>query len=311
MAIKANNQITARQGTAQKKGFSAIINGEEARKMIERNISDPQRTAAFISTLVSVVNATPKLKECEPGSIISAALRGEIGMGLSVVLGEYSIVPYVGKNGAIAQFQLGANGLKQICVRTGAYRRIKFRPIREGAFGGYDEFGDPVILWEKNNDAEKPIIGYYGAYELRNGFGQSLYWTHDECLHHANRYAPAFSLDTYNDLLSGKITGWEAKKLRGGSPWYAAPDELPHIKMCLKTVAKQLLSDGLAPKEVLAAIHYDDEEERNPGTVIPEESLPLYDQPIDSTAEETEEPAEAEPKNADDAVLDAEQGFFG
>lgn len=264
MAINAQNHLVQTQ--QGQRGFSAVINSKASREMIDRSVGDPARAARLVSTLISVVNATPKLRDCEPGSIISAALRGEIGMGLSLALGEYSIVPY----GKIAQFQIGANGLKQICVRTGVYRRIKFSEIREGAFAGYDDFGDPMILWSKNNDPEKPIVGYYGAYELRNGFEQSLYWTHEQCLHHADRYAPAFKLEKYNDLLSGRITGYEADRLRGGSPWYAAPDELAHIKMCKKTIAKQLLGDGLAPKEVTQAIRVDDAEERNPGTFIPE-----------------------------------------
>ena len=269
MAINAQNHLVqTRQASTQ--GFSAIINSPVYRQKIEEIINDPARAAQFISTVVSAVNSNPKLKLCEPGSIINAALQGEIAMGLSLALGEYSIIPYNGKNGYVAQFQLGANGLKQICIRTGKYRRYKNSEIRDGAFTGYDSFGDPIIDWSKNHNPEMQIIGYYCGYELMNGFSQTIYWTHDECLHHADRYAKAFSLKTYRDLLSGEITGYEAQKLKSGSQWYAAPDELSHIKMCKKTVAKQLLSDGIAPKEVVKAIRTDDAEEKDPGSVIPE-----------------------------------------
>ncbi|MEE0968309.1 MAG: hypothetical protein U0M06_02915, partial [Clostridia bacterium] len=80
--MKATNQIVPNKtNNGEKKGFSALINSDASRKMIDKSIGDPQRAASFVSTLISVVNANEKLRECDAGSIISAALRGEVGMG--------------------------------------------------------------------------------------------------------------------------------------------------------------------------------------------------------------------------------------
>ena len=257
--------MNANNGIVNKKmGFSTIINAPSSRAMIDKSINDPTAAAAFVSTLISVVNATPKLRDCDAGSIISAGLRGEIAMGLSLALGEYSIVPYGNK----AQFQIGANGLKRLCIRSKQYNRIGFFDVREGEMIGRDpRTREPQFKWKEDDEREKlPIIGYYGFYELNeenNLFFQSIYWTRDKVLRHADRYSKAFSYDKYQKLINGELSADEVARLQGGSPWYGYPDSEPHMKMCLKTIAKQLLTDGLAPKEVRQAINVDNAEERS------------------------------------------------
>lgn len=263
--MQANNSITGRG----KVGFSTVINAPSTRAMIDKSISDPSAAAAFVSTLISVVNATPKLKDCDAGSIISAGLRGEIAMGLSVALGEYSIVPY----GNRAQFQIGANGLKRMCIRSKQYSAIGFFDVREGEMVGRDaRTRTPIIQWKEDEARENlPIVGYYGFYQLNeenNNFFQCIYWTREKVLRHADRYSKAFSYEKYQKLLNGELSVEEVAKLQSGSPWYGLPTSEAHTKMCLKTIAKQLLNDGLAPKEVRSAINVDNAEETSGEPVI-------------------------------------------
>ena len=129
--MRGTNQIQAAGGAAptqQKKGFSSIITMPSNKGMIEKCVGDPARAASLISTLISVVNSNTSLQRCRPETIISAALRGEIGMGLSLALGEYGIIPY----GDIATFQLQAKGLERLAIRSGSYREINFFDVREG-----------------------------------------------------------------------------------------------------------------------------------------------------------------------------------
>ena len=300
--MRGTNQIQTASANAQMqnkpRGFSTIITMPSNKTMIEKCIGDPARAASFISTLISVVNSNYKLQKCRPETIISAALRGEIGMSLSLALGEYGIVPY----GDIATFQLQAKGLQRLAIRSGAYSAIDFFDVREGEYEGRDpRTREPKFNWiEDEDEREKlPIVGYYGFYKLNaehNGFFRCIYWTHNQILKHADKYSKAFSLKKYNAMISGELSSDEVKELQSGSPWYAAPDEMAHQKMCIKTIAKQLLGDGLAPKEIIQAIAKDNAQEGSESPVIYGDSFDTFAAPT-TVDESTGEIIEAEAKN--------------
>jgi len=275
--MKASNTLSPRRESGvQGGGFSAFINSPAVRAMIEKSVSNPKTAASLVSTLISVVSANEKLKECDGNTIIAAALRGEVGMGLSLALGQYAIVPY----GNQAAFQLGDKGLRQLAIRSGQYEDIDCFDVREGEYLGRDpRTRRPLFSWiEDEEEREKrPIAGYYAYYQLNqsnNGFFKGLYWSHEKILSHAGRYSKAFELEKYRALLAGELEESEAKKLRGGSPWYDLPDSVPHQKMCIKTLMKQLLSDGFAPLEVQRAIEADDLEEKSGNPMIYSGAVP-------------------------------------
>ena len=259
--MKATNSIT-QQAQNTKPGFTATISGAAVQKMINTALNDPRRAASFTSTLISLVNSNKKLQECEPASIISAALRGE-AMNLSLALGQYSVVPY----GKSANYQLSYKGLAQLATRSGQYRDFGVFDVRAGEYLGNDKrTRQPVIEWKDDDERENlPLAGFYGFYELQNGFFKSVYWSHEKILNHANRYSKAFDKDKYERLLAGKLSkediksvtkSWDrtavsseeaAERIREGSPWYDDPLSEAHQKMCKKTVLIQMLGDGTAP----------------------------------------------------------------
>jgi recombination protein RecT len=279
------------------KTFSSVISGQAMQAMLNKSLADPRRVASFTSTLISTVSASRKLQQCDPNTIIAAALRGE-GMGLSVVLGQYSIVPYK----TTANFQLSYKGLAQLAIRSGEYADIDVFDVRENEFKGYDRNRRPVIEWCEDEEAREksPISGYYGYYELRNGFKKSVYWTHKKILMHANRYSSAFNLEQYEKLQKGELSDSDAWSLRNGSPWYDMPDSEAHMKMCKKTVLKQLLGDGFAPMSIdmRTAMSEDDASEQG-GVIRPEEAffsdseLPFDEPPVDPSKTPAETPEEA------------------
>lgn len=277
--IRPNNQIVQRPQNAavndfddRGKKFTAFINGNAIKNLLTQSLGGPQAAAQVTSTLISQVSANQALQKCQPMTILSAALRGEVGMGLSLVLGDYAIIPY----GDQASFQLQINGLKRLCMNSGAYSKIDVFDVREGEFKGRDSVTrEPIIEWIDDDDLREqlPIVGYYAFYRLNdkyNGFTSTLYWTYEKILKHADRYSKAFSREKYDQLLAGKITGWDAEKLRRGSPWYGDPTDEAHMKMCRKTVLKQLLGDGFAPKSTVlqTALAADDAEERSAEPVV-------------------------------------------
>lgn len=239
--MRATNSIVPQQ---RKQSFSSIINGDSVKTMINKSLGDPRRAASFVSTLISTVAASPQLSSCNPNSIISSALKGE-GMNLSIALGQYSIVPY----GDTANFQISYKGLSQLATRSGQYKDFGVYDVREGEYKGRDmRTRQPIIDWMEDDEREAiPLAGFYGFYELQNGFFKSIYWSHEKILNHADRYSKAFSKEKYENMVNGKISQQDAKGLKSGSPWYDDPLSEAHMKMCKKTVLIQMLSDGVAP----------------------------------------------------------------
>ena len=282
--MQMSNSLSAVRGAAApQKSFSAFVTGNSMQAMLSKACGSPQAAAQVSSTVIRVVSDNPKLRECDWGDIVTAALYGEIGLGLSIALGDYNIIPYLGNTKKSANFQLSAKGITQLAVRSGAYAKIRYGDVREGEFLGRDQSRDPIFRWEPDEEKRLslPIVGYYAHYKLTPVYGgleNWVYMSHEEILAHANRYSPAFKgkLETYRKLVAGKLDSREVWKLQNGSPWFALPDEKPHIKMCLKTVTKQLLSDGMAPKSVRLAIQADEDAEQGEGSIIPSEYAAAY-----------------------------------
>lgn len=259
--MRATNSITKTE--QPKKGFTATISGAAVQNMIMQSLKDPHRAASFTSTLISVVNGSKQLQACNPASIISAALRGE-AMNLSLPLGQYSIVPYKDS----ANYQISYKGLSQLATRSGQYKNFGVFDVREGEYKGRNmQTRDPIIEWVDDEDAREnlPLVGFYGFYELQNGFFKAIYWSHEKILNHADRYSRAFSKAKYEAMLSGKMNKSEVEKLRFGSPWYDEPLSEAHMKMCKKTLMIQMLNDGIAPLSVDMATAIREESETEKG----------------------------------------------
>ena len=264
--MNANNRIAPQ---AKKMSFSQVITSDSMQKMIAKSVSDPRAAARFTATLISVVKSSEKLKECEPQSVIAAALRGE---GYGLILGHgYSIVPY----GSVATFVMQYKGYIQLAMSTGLYADIDCKEIREGEHKGRNRRTGNVevdfSVYETDEEREQhPVVGYYAYFELKDGYFRADYMSVDAILKHADHYSPAFSLETYNKFMAGELDEKEAAKLRKASPWYDVSGG--QEDMFKKTVLRRILNSGYAPlaNEVRSIISVDDDK-----GVIPD--LPVVD----------------------------------
>jgi len=235
----------ANTATAQNARFSVAIQTEGYKRLINQTLQDPNRARRFIANIMSAYSINPVLQECEPASILSCGLLGEsLGLSASPQLGEFYMVPYEDKKAGVkkAQFQIGYIGLKQMAMNTGLYRRIDVISVKKGELIRYDPF--------TGNHGFKPItdpiqraaaetIGYYGYYELINGYKEDSYWSKEEMLYHANRYSKAFNLSDYKNIEAGNVK--QADMWKYSSPWYTAFEAMAH-----KTIIRHLLKT--APK---------------------------------------------------------------
>lgn len=293
------------QKKPQKLGMTAYLNQDAVKAQIN-SIVGSKRGTSFITSIVSATQANPALQECTNPSILSAALLGEsLNLSPSASLGQFWIIPFNNKKKGVkeAQFQLGANGYKQLAMRTGQYRDIDFIAIHEGEYKGRDRFtGKQIFEFIEDDDQREalPIVGYMAYFELLNGFRKVVYWTKTKMEKHADEYSQAFNLEAYKKLKNGEIPASELWKY--SSYWYSNFDG-----MAEKTLIKHLLSKwGILSTELMTAIEADNTVTNEKGERIHVESEENIIE-----AEIVEQPAENTEHSGNKAPTDAASALFG
>ena len=187
--------------------------------------------AAFTSALMAVFNGNDLLKQCEPNSILTAAVQAaSCNLQINPSFGEAYIVPFKGQ----ATFQVGVHGYVQLALRTGQYKALHAGVIHEGEIRGVNPLTGEFIIGEKISDE---VVGYVAHLELVNGFTKTLYMTKGEVEEHAKNYSQSYQAD----------------KKKSWSIWAKNFD-----KMATKTVLKLLLKNwGVKSVELQQALQAD------------------------------------------------------
>lgn len=280
--MKATNSF-APSAKSNTPSFSMAITAPSMQQLMMKSLRNERSVARLTSTLISAVNASEQLKACEPSTIVAAALRGE-GMGLIYGHGYY-VVPY----GTTATYIPSYKGYIQLAMSSGFYADIDCMEIREGEIEGRSRrTGKPIVnLAKYESDEErqsKPIIGYYGYYELKDGTFRFEYWPMDRLLRHADRYSNAFSYEKFKAMQSGEMNPKDVEKLLNGSPWYDPNGG--QDKMCRKTILRQLLNSGYAPLSPEVKTQLMEEASAEDEGMIPD--MPMPERTVASTGEVVE-----------------------
>lgn len=305
----ASTSVTNTQ--PQKVGFATFCANPAVRQNIAGVVGE-KNTQSFIASIVSAVQANKSLAECTNSSIFSAALLGEsLKLSPSPQLGQFFLVPYKNKNGVTeAQFQLGSKGYRQLAIRSGQYRKIVASAVKKGELKSSNPITEeyvfePILDMELRESL--PVVGYYAAFELINGFKKEIYWSKEKMLAHADRYSSAFSLNakggkypkvSYQDYLDGKYPAKD--EWLYSSFWYKDFDG-----MAEKTMLRQLISKwGVMSIDLQRAFTSDMGVLNESGEVKYVDNLP-------EDPAETAETEIAEKANAEELVIeaDAEETF--
>lgn len=157
-----------------------------------------ERKGVFVSNLTAVVANNANLQECEPVTLMFAALKATaLNLPIEPSLGMAHIVPYKNKKRGVteAQFQLGYKGFQQLALRTGQYKIINTTDVRQGEVGKRNRLTGEIswnwILDEKER-LNTPIIGYVNYFRLINGFESTFYMSKEEMEAHALRYSQTY-----------------------------------------------------------------------------------------------------------------------
>lgn len=254
----SNTQVATQQNNMS---LGELMHSPAVVEKLNEVWNSPQMANSFMSSVISVANGNPQLRNAEPMSIIGAAMVAAT-MQLQVIptLGQCYIIPY----GKKAQFQVGYLGLLQLCQRSGQFKKILAAPVHEGEYVSGDEFDEEYVFDKKQKKSDK-VIGYMAKFELLNGFTKVAYWDIDKVKAHATKFSQAF---------------------RAGfnSPWKSDFDA-----MAQKTVLKSILK--FAPKsiEMQNAVTFDQ-------SVINTNTSDVQDLDIDAFAPEYVDNIESEKK---------------
>lgn len=145
----------------------------------------------FLTSVISFANSNAAIMECEPRSVYTACLTAAtLDLSVNPNLGQAYILPFKNKGVMQAQFQIGYRGFIQLAERSGQFKRIGVREVRDEQLIGFDHFGEP--LFDFNVGAEGEVIGYMAYFELINGFYKIDFMTVAELEKHGKLYSQTY-----------------------------------------------------------------------------------------------------------------------
>lgn len=217
----------------KQQSLTVWLNNDTVKAKIVEKLGD-KNANGLTSALVSIYNNNRLLQDCEPRSILGAAmLAATNGLSIAPQLGQAYIVPFRGT----ATFQIGSKGLVQLAHRTGKYVALHAGKVYEGELRGFNPLTGEPIPGERVPDAV--VVGYVAYMRLVNGFEKTLYMSLDEIEAHAEKYSVSYAYDKRNGKQS--------------SPWTTNFDA-----MARKTVLKRLLNTwGVLSTEMATVIQGD------------------------------------------------------
>lgn len=248
------------------KSFNQTITSPATQKYLTDLLHE--RKGQFVSNLTALVANNANLQECEPYTLMFAALKATaLNLPIEPSLGMAHVIPYKNKKRGVteAQFQLGYKGFQQLALRTGQYKHINTTDVREGEIKKRNRLTGEIdfdFIQDEAKRLETPIVGYVNYFKLLNGFESTFYMSKEEMNQHALRYS-----QTYRSTTS---------YIKEQSKWSTDFDA-----MARKTVVKLNLSkNGVLSTELQDAILADQSvmrEENNFDYVDNESEQAIYD----------------------------------
>jgi recombination protein RecT len=201
-----NTQITATSGNSIQKKVTtpaAVFKSKLETTMVQELLKQSlgESSGAFTTSLVELFSNDLMLQKCEYGEIITEALKAaSLKLPISKSLGfAWVIARWSGKEKRyIPQFQPGYKAFKQLALRTSLYRYINCGPVYEGELKNWNKLTGALDI--SGDAVSENVIGFFGYFELLNGFTKSDYWPSAKVEKHAIKYNEQCKKE-------GKLTG--------------------------------------------------------------------------------------------------------
>jgi len=279
----ATNDLTRYAENEKQRPLLALLSRPEQVTRFEQAAG--AKAGAVIINIINAANANPEIWECEPQTVVTAALNAAtIGLSLAPGLGQAAILPFR-KNTKVgdkwettkrAQLVIMVRGVKDLAMRTNKYRTLNDFRLYEGQEIVEDQMtGRKTIKGKRTNDN---VIGYGAYMQLFSGYEHTVYWPKEKVIAHAQEYSPTFNK--------------KENKFSSGSRWVTKFDE-----QAAKTVIKDLIMNHGTISENDRALLKTIDDEREPGFELPftEEPEVVDGEMKDAAPEEKRErPTQAE-----------------
>jgi recombination protein RecT len=202
-------------------------------KEFERALPKTITVDRMMRIVMTAIRSAPLLAYCVPESFYGSLLTSlQLGLEVNTPLGHAYLIPrYKGKGeNKILQchFELGYQGIVELCYRTGLYKRIEADVVYEGDQFKY-KYGTTAFLDHVPCGEQETPTHAWALYELINGGGSFKVWTWKQAMKHG---------ETFSESFDYKAT-WK-------SPW------LNNVTSQKGMVKKSVLRDALsyAPRSV-------------------------------------------------------------
>lgn len=205
-----------------------LIKTDTIKKRFEEVLG--KKAAVFMSSVIAATKANPALSQCEPTSILAAAMQAAtLDLPINASLGFCHIVPYSGQG----QFQIGYRGLIQLAQRTGLYETMNAALIHEGQLVSEDEFtGEFVFKKERTSDK---VVGYLFYFKLLNGYRKQVYWPKEKVEAHGKRYSKSFTNDKGRWKLDFDAMALKTVVIEGLKKWGPMSVEMQAVQKAITT----------------------------------------------------------------------------
>ena len=174
--------------------FTKALNGEYMSKYLADTLG--AKKAEFVANITALVSNSTSLQECTPHSIVFSALKATaLDLPLDSNLGFAYVIPYNDKGSGkqLAQFQLGYKGFIQLAMRSGQFKTINVRDVREGEIVGEDFISGEMQFKSVEYRENKKVVGYVAFFRLVNGFEKMEYWSVEKIDAHAMKYSQTYA----------------------------------------------------------------------------------------------------------------------
>jgi recombination protein RecT len=171
---------------------SKYLHSEDV-KLRFADVVGEHNAGAYISSVLLAVANSKDLQDCTIGSIYISALRAAtLRLSVDPSTGQAYLVPFKKS----ATLIVGYKGLYDMAVRTSKYRYINVSPIYEGqTITPHPVSGLVTIEGIGGKKVSDRVIGWLGAFEMRDGFAHTLYMTVEECQAHGAKYSKTYQSD--------------------------------------------------------------------------------------------------------------------
>jgi len=198
---------------------------EQARKTLQHQIEKmagqfenalPNKIGVerMMRIVMTAILNNPKLAQCEPNSFFGSLLQAlQLGLEVNTPLGQAWLIPrWDGKAKKLkCQFQMGYQGLVDLCYRYGTYRRITAEVVYEGDIFDYKNGTTHYIEHIQKFKTETPKY-VWALYETENGGQNFVVWTWDKVMKHAEAFSESYDSDKDEWKYSAWSSNQESKE---------------------------------------------------------------------------------------------------